>query len=481
MSLIAVAGFQHETNTFAPMPTEMENFEMGGSWPPLLRGNEVQEKLKGLNIPTAGFIDNCQHETYPILWTSAEPGGYVCDKAFDRICSEIIDGIATSKADAVYLDLHGAMVTRKHDDGEAEVLRRIRERFGADFPIAVSLDLHGNLSRQFFDLATVVTIYRTYPHVDIAATGARAAELLNYAMREKIYGSFCQIDFLIPITAQSTFYSPARAIYSRLESVNAISADICMGFPPADVPCCGPTVFAYGRKQSQADAAVDKIKQTILDAKPQFNMRMISAVDAVQTALLSSENTVVIADPQDNPGAGATGDTTGLLQELIRAKVPDAVISMIYDPDAARAAHQAGIGNKISVEIGGRYKQFSQPVSVTAQVAALADGPFRFTGPMYRGATANLGAMAKLKISGTEIAVVVGSRRTQNADQEMFRVVGIEPSEHRIVCVKSSIHFLADYSQISSQILFAESPGANICRPSKLGYSRLRSGMRFLD
>ena len=344
MTRIAAAGFQHETNTFAPIPTELEAFERGGAWPPLTRGEAVREQFKGLNLPMAGFLEACPHETVPVLWTAAEPGGFVSDEAFDRICGEIVDGIADANAEAAYLDLHGAMVTRRHDDGEAEILRRLRSRFGPDFPIAVSLDLHGNLSRSFFELATVVTIYRTYPHVDIAATGARAAELLDRAMTEPLHGSFRQVDFLIPITAQSTFHSPAREIYSSLESIDAVSADICLGFPPADVPCCGPTVFAYGTTPEQAAAAADRIAQAILDAEPKFNSRLVSTADAIQTALFSSESTVVIADPQDNPGAGATGDTTGLLKELLSAGVPDAVLSMIHDPQAAKAAHEAGIG-----------------------------------------------------------------------------------------------------------------------------------------
>ncbi len=480
MTRIAAAGFQHETNTFAPIPTELETFESGGAWPPLTRGEAVRERLKGLNLPMAGFLEACRHDTIPILWTSAEPGGYVSDEAFDRISGEIVEGIAEADADAAYLDLHGAMATRRHDDGEAEILRRIRSRVGPGFPIAVSLDLHGNLSRRFFELATVVTVYRTYPHVDIAATGARAAELLARALTEPVHGSFRQLDFLIPITAQSTFHSPAREIYAGLESQGSVSADICLGFPPADVPCCGPAVFAYGRTPEQADEAADRISKTVSDAEPNFNSRLVSAADAVQTALRSTEPTVVIADPQDNPGAGATGDTTGILRELLRARAPDAVLSMLYDPQAAAAAHEAGLGAELSLDIGGKFEEFSKPVSAAVKVEALSNGRFQFTGPMYGGATADLGPVAQLRITGTDIAVVVGSRRTQNADQEMFRAAGIEPSDHRVVCVKSAVHFLADYHRISNTVLYAEAPGANVCRLNTIGYSRLRPGIRLL-
>ena len=212
MTRIAVAGFQHETNTFAPFPTTMELFEQRGGWPELVRGSALFKRFKGLNIPLSGFMGVCPHEIVPILWAGAEPGGYVDQSVFDSIVSEIVEGVQSAQTDALYLDLHGAMVTRTHPDAEAEILRRVRAVVGNDFPIAVSLDLHGNMSRAFFDLSTVVTVYRTYPHVDMADTGARAAHLLDAALQGPVMGAFRQGDYLIPITAQSTEYAPAQSI-----------------------------------------------------------------------------------------------------------------------------------------------------------------------------------------------------------------------------------------------------------------------------
>ncbi len=480
MTRIAVAGFQHETNTFSSVPTDFESFERDAAWPGLTRGEAILSRFKGLNIPIAGFVDACGHEIAPILWAMAEPGGYVSDHAFERISREIVDGAIAASADAVYLDLHGAMVTRRHDDAEAEILRRIRERVGPAFPIAVSLDLHGNMSREFFELATVVTAYRTYPHVDIAETGARAAALLDRAMAGPIRGSFRQIDFLIPITAQSTRFSPASEIYAALDGCGAVSADVCLGFPPADVPCCGPSVFAYGDTQEQADGAANLMERMLLDAESRFTSSLVDAKVAVREAMRASRRPTVIADPQDNPGAGAPGDTTGLLRELVDAGARDAAISMIHDPTTAREAHEAGVGSVIQAGIGGRYVEFSRPFEASAKVEALSDGSFTFTGPMFGGCRAELGPMARLRLLGTGVTVVVGSERAQNADKEMFRVVGIEPSEWRILCVKSAVHFMADYEDVAGSILFAESPGANPCRLDRIGFTRLRPGMRLL-
>ena len=239
MTRIAIAGFQHETNTFAPFPTTMELFERRGGWPELVQGAALFERFKGLNIPLSGFIGACTHDMVPILWAGAEPGGYVDQSAFDSIVGEIVQGVLGAQPDALYLDLHGAMVTRAHPDAEAEILRRVRAVARDDFPIAVSLDLHGNMSRAFFDLATVVTVYRTYPHVDMADTGARAAHLLDAALQGPVAGAFRQGDYLIPITAQSTEYAPAQDIYAALEAQPGLSCDMAMGFPPADIPDVG--------------------------------------------------------------------------------------------------------------------------------------------------------------------------------------------------------------------------------------------------
>ena len=481
MTKIAVAGFQHETNTFAPQPTTFKIFEERGAWPELTRGESLIKRFLGLNLPISGFISACNHKVEPILWAAAEPGGFVDNDAFDLITNEIVKGIIASKPDAVYLDLHGAMVTRKYDDGEAEILRRIREAAGYDLPLAVSLDLHGNLSKSFFDLADLVTIYRTYPHVDLAETGARAADLLSMSLKKPLKKAWRRANFLIPVTAQGTDYQPSKDIYNYINKISqneVASIDLAMGFPPADIPELGPVIVAYDQSQKVANDSVEKVYKKLLEAEPIYNDRLVSAEDAVAEAVKSINGPVVIADVQDNPGAGGTGDTTGLISALIKAKASDAILSMLYDPDTAEAAHKAGVGSEIDISLGGKYTTYSKPIKCKVLIEAISDGRFLFTGPMFGGSDADLGPVALLKISDTSIRVVVGSKRAQNADQEMFRVVGLEPCQHKIICVKSAMHFVADYKQVSKNIIFATSPGANPCNLTEIPYKRLLPGIR---
>jgi len=480
MTKVAVAGFQHETNTFLKDTTNISDFVKPAAWPGLTEGQEIFTKFEGLNIPISGFLETWPGEISPILWAMAEPGGYVCDDAFDNISQKIVSRLSDIRPGAVYLDLHGAMVTERFDDAEAELLKRIRSALGSDVPIVVSLDLHANISRELFDLATAMSIYRTYPHVDFAETGRRAAQLLSVALEKKLYKSFHQLDFVIPITAQSTLHEPGKSIYERISDFKLASVDMALGFPAADIPDTGVALVSYGEDQSAVESSIQELKQHVLQSIDVFDARLTDAKSAVRIAVNSSK-TVILADPQDNPGAGGTSDTTGILKALLEANAPDAVLAMLYDPEATRAAHDAGIGAVLRLKLGGKYHEYSTPVEADVVVQALSDGDFVCSGPMFHGSQAHLGPMAALKINGTGIIVVVGVTRCQNLDQEFFRTVGIEPADHKIVCVKSAIHFIADYGRISDHILFAVSPGANPCDLKQLHYSKLRTGVTLLN
>lgn len=487
---IAVGGFQHETNTFAPMPTRWADFQEPGAWPAYTEGGALFE-LSGLNLPFAGFIDaagDC--DLVPLLWTAAEPGGVVEQATFDRIAGRMVELIrAAGPLDAIYLDLHGAMVTEDHPDGEAELLRRIRHAVGPDLPIAVSLDLHGNMSRAFFERASCVTIYRTYPHIDMAETGARAQALLARLLdRGRPFArAWRQLDYIVPITAQSTRREPAGRLYGMLPGMagaGVASVDFVLGFPPADIPDNGCSVFAYGDDQAAVDRAADAMLQALAGAEGAFRNPLTPAADAVREAMrlsAAAARPVVIADPQDNPGAGAVGDTTGLLRALLDEGARGAALSMLWDPDAAAQAHAAGQGAEIELSLGGRHPEIGgPPVRARAVVESLSDGVFKFTGPMFGGVTAHLGASACLRLihDRAEVRVVVGSNRCQNADLAMFRAYGVDPLAQKILVVKSAVHFLGDYEPVAETVIFAEAPGANPCRLETLPFAHLRSGVR---
>src|SRR6202521_3061292 len=240
MTRIAVGGFLHETNTFAPTKADYADFVHGGGWPAMAQGPDVLKTIRNINVGVAGFIEQAEPNGWELLQTifcASSPSAHVTEDAFERIAKVMVDGIrAAGPLDAVYLDLHGAMVTEHLDDGEGEVLKRVRQVIGKDLPLVVSLDLHANVTPAMVEHADALIAYRTYPHVDMADTGRAAARHLSLLLRsgQRFAKAFRQLPFLIPISWQCTNDQPTRGIYEKLaalqgEAVPTLS--FCPGFP----------------------------------------------------------------------------------------------------------------------------------------------------------------------------------------------------------------------------------------------------------
>ncbi len=293
----------------------------------------------------------------------------------------------------MFLELHGAMATESHDDGEAELLRRIRAAVGPDVPILASLDLHANVSPEMVELADFFSSYRTYPHVDWGASGARCAEWLDRVLAwSRPARALRQVPFLVPVTAGCTYVEPAGGLYEelkRIEAATGVHLSLNMGFPPADIRDVGPSVTAYGPDQESVDAAAERLLAAVLAAEGAFAAhRPLSVADAVAEAMRiarTASRPVVLADTQDNPGAGAPSNTTGLIAELLRQGATRAAVGIVHDPAAAAAAHGRGVGATLDRLGGGPGDgPGQQPLPGPWRVAALSDGRFRGTSPMLR-------------------------------------------------------------------------------------------------
>jgi len=481
---IAVGGFQHETNTFAPERADYARFERQDGWPGLSRGTALFPAVEGVHLPIAGAIDGLRaagHEPVPLLWCSATPCAHVTRDAFERITAMILEDLRAAPAlDGLYLDLHGAMVCEHLEDGEGELLRRIRDAVGDALSIAVSLDLHANVTQEMVALADLIEIYRTYPHVDMADTGERAVHGLVdiVASGERPAKAFRKTDFCIPLNWGCTFHEPAQSLYGLVPGV--LSAEVpwvslAAGFHLSDIAEMGPAVLAYGRSQGAADHAADALFQALNDRRDAFHGPVYHPVDAVDRAkelATRSARPVVLADTQDNPGGGGPGDTTGLLRALIDRGAKGTVLGLMNDPAVAAACHDAGLGKRLSLKLGGRMFPGDAPLDVWAVVLNLADGRFTGTGPMWGGARMNLGPMALIEVEG--VRVVLASNPMQAGDQSMFRHLGTEPVETPIIALKSSVHFRADFQPIAEQILVVAAPGTVHADPAALTYRNLR-------
>ena len=488
MAIIAVGGFQHETNTFAPSKAEYGAFEQGGAWPALCFGDAIAPRLAGANIPATGAFDALHangHHTPGLAWGAASPSAQVTRDAFERIVGEMLARLEQAGAvDGVYLDLHGAMVTEHLDDGEGEILARVRKLVGPRVPVIASLDLHANVTRAMMEHADGMVAYRTYPHVDMAATGTRAAQLLErtLAAGRPLARAMRPLDFLTGLSSQSTFIEPGQRLYElleRLEHEHDTMLSFTPGFPMADFPECQMAVFGYGANPARVQRAVDALAHAVHDAEPEFALELFDPDDAVAHAAQRGEPgaPVVLADTQDNPGAGGNGDTTGLLAALLKRDPRDAVLGLLIDRASAKQAHELGLTRTAEFRLGETSGVPGHvPLAGEFKVVALADGVFTFTGPMFKGFRMNLGPMAVLQRGN--VRVVVASKKVQAADQEMFRHVGIEPVQQRIMALKSSVHFRADFQPIAKEILVVVAPGPAKADPTMFKWTRLRRGLR---
>lgn len=481
---ILIAGFLHETNTFAVTPADYENFVNGEGFPRMCRGSDVLG-LAGVNIPVGGFLTRAGEwvaDLRPVIWCAASPSAPVTDRAFESICGEIVEACRDVEPDAVYLDLHGAMVTRSHDDGDGETLRRVRAAVGPGVPIVVSLDLHANMTRQMFDAADAMVAYRTYPHVDMADTGRRAAALLRHLLDGgTLTGHHRRIPFLIPINSGSTCGEPAREIYDHVQEGDGggVMLTFAAGFPAADIPDCGPTVFGYGTDPDAVVRAVEHLGDLVERREPDFVLDVLDAAHAVDTAAAAVESgvsPVVVADTQDNPGAGGNATTTGLLRVLLARDHPGSVLAAMWDAGIVAEAVRAGAGAKIDVEFPGSGLAGDEPLRATFEVAALTDGRVVFDGPMMHGNELAVGPSCLLR-SG-HVSVVVNAHKAQIMDRNQLRAAGIEPETQHIVVVKSSVHFRGDFQPMAGRVLVAVAPGPMAADPTTLAWTRLRSGMR---
>ena len=492
MTRILIAGFQHETNTFAPSLADWAAFTRGDSFPAYMRGQAMVETLSGINIPVAGFMEAAKLKGWTVLpscWAGAIPSSYVTRDAFERIAGAILEDVQNAchsgGLDAIYLDLHGAAVAEHADDSEGELLARLRALAGPDLPIVASLDLHANVTHRMLGAADALVSYRTYPHVDMAATGELAAQLLARRLKagrkEPMFAK--RIPYLIPLNAQSTWMEPARRVYDELLALDdelGTVLSFCMGFPAADFAECAPMVWGYGE---EAERAVERLYASAAEPT-QWRLDCLDAREAVVQAIaLASESAkpVVIADTQDNPGAGGDSNTTGMLRALLAQgagrKFPGQVaLGLLFDAAAGRAALEAGVGAELQLSLGTAVPTFTghlsdPPVQGRFKVLAVSDGRCKLTGPMMTGLTVQLGPSACLEIEGIRIAVVSGKK--QLLDRELLRMVGIQHEQMRIVVVKSSNHFRADFSPHSSHILVAKAAGPMAADPADLPWKKL--------
>jgi microcystin degradation protein MlrC len=488
---VFVAGFHHETNTFAPSKADWAAFKAADGYPGVSRGADMLAAMQGTAFPMGGFLAAAHMHGWdlqPSIWAGAMPSAPVTRDAFERIAAAILQDLHGGGIDGVYLDLHGAAVAEHLDDAEGELLARVREHVGPQVPIVCSLDLHANVSERMLRLADALTSFRTYPHVDMRETGARAASMLQALHAgERWHRRHVRIPFLLPLNTQCTLVEPAAGLMHRLrelEGEHGVQLSFTMGFPAADVPECGPVVFGYGSDAAALQRAVGTLADAVVAQRSAWRAPLLPARAAVDEALSLADQQaapVVVADTQDNPGAGGDANTTGLLHALLAARAGArwpgrVVLGLLHDPQAAATACAAGPGALIELGMGRAVPTFNggtsdPPVRARCVVRTVSDGVVLLNGPMAAGQTLHLGHCACVDIDG--VLVLLTSAKAQLLDLGLLRFLGVEPERMKLIVVKSSVHFRAAFAPLGGPVLVAKAPGPMAADPADLPWRKL--------
>ena len=485
MKTILSAIFRHETNRLAPGKTGWEDYRNRYA---LYEEQAIRQLLAGAKNEMNAFMDYFDpledYRILPSLALNASPGPVVLQELFDDACARLVE--AAQNVDAILLCLHGAMVTEESEDGEGVLLEALRNAVGPDVPIMATLDLHANVTSKMVDNATALFAYYNNPHTDFYETGRRAAKCLHQTLAGKLRPvmKWSMQDMLLPVTptahpAMAPFREKAMALSGQ---PGIIDVSICHGFYLSDIRDMGLSVLAVtdgdGR---EAQRIADDLSAEIFDRREAFEKHTLSLEAAVTAALQSREYPVVLADVADNPGCGASVDTTGLLRELLRQGAKDVAFAVMYDPQAVALAEKGGVGSTISLSLGGKTapERNGEPLELTAYVKRLTDGMFRNRDEMNHGMLMKFGKCALLVVDGVQI--IVCSIRTQPFDLEIYRHIGIRPQDMKILAVKSAAHFRASFGKVAAQILEVEAPGFAPADPRNAGLTHVRRPIYPLD
>ncbi len=466
---VVAARLNHETNTFSPVPTPLSAFGPDGP----TFGRAAYDSAKGTRTALGAFIDACAARGAQLevaLNATANPSGRVDAGAFEVFADAIV-GAVRAGCDAILLDLHGAMVTTAHDDGEGELLRRVRA-VAPRTPLAVALDLHGNLTQAMVDAADAIVGFKTYPHVDMFDAGTHAARLLLDWLDggPRPHVAWAQPPLLSHTLRSATGAGAMQRAVERaraLEAEGLLAATVFAGFSLADIRDAGMSAVAVGRTRDEAQRAANALAAQLWAEREGFVYASEPLAQSVARAKAArcARGPVLLLDHGDNVMSGGTCDTTDVLEECLRQGMTRIGVGPTCDPQAVAAAIAAGVGARVALDVGNRLAFGPdhaaggprKPMRIEARVRALADGRFRITGPIYTGETWAMGRTAVLEHEA--FTIVVTERPMEPLDLGVFTSAGVDPRAFDFLILKSRMYCRPSFVPISSGLVECDSRG----------------------
>ena len=484
MTTIAIGGIMHESNTFSNTPTDFAAFSQ-------VHASNISKVWGESHHEIGGFIQGATeygYTAYPMFMTSATPSGRVTDDAFDRLTEMLIQHLkAAPNHEGLLLALHGALVAESYPDGDGEVLRRLRDAFGRDLPIVVTLDQHANVSEQMVAESTALVIYKTTPHIDQRQRGLQAAELMMRILQDGITPTQALVKppMLLNILYHTTNVPPMEPILTAAKQLeerpDVLVANVALGYPYADVHEAGPSfVVVTDNDLHLAQYEADRLSDMLWNVRGQLTLDLPDAAQAVEQAIESERHPVILVEMGDNLGGGSPGDGTFILAELVRQEAAGYVV-VVYDPEAVQNCVQAGVGNSVSLQVGGKADTLhGDPVSIQGNVRLIHDGRYEETQPRHGGQRYHDQGLTVVVAVGDSLVVLTSRRQTPFSLQQLLSL-GIDPTTMRMIVVKAAVAYRAAYEPIAGQIIEVDTPGLTAVNPLHFEYHNVRRPVFPLD
>lgn len=481
---IAIAGFMHESNTFAVFPTTLDNFHIH-------RGEAVIDHYRPTFHEMAGFIqgaDDYDFDLHPLLGADATPAGPLTAKTYETIIGELLESIqaALPNIDGLLLALHGAMVAEGFPQADGETVRRVRELVGPDFPIFVTHDYHGNVPESLVKDATALIIYKTCPHIDQPERGLQAAELLVRTIRGEVQpaSAIVKPEVLFNIVYHNTSSGPMQQLMDAAIALEAqpgiLATSIAAGYQYADVPDMGPAIVVIADGDADlAQREAARLGRQMWDLREELLPTVPDAAAAVKMAMSSTDYPVALFELGDNIGGGSAGDATIILEQLL-AQEADGWVVALYDPEAVQQCVAAGIGATLTLAVGGKVDDMhGAPQTVSGYIRALCDGKFeeperRHGGRRYH----DQGLTAVIEVNRTAPGkgglILLNSNRTPPMSIHELTCAGIVPEQQRILVAKGAVAPRAAYEPVCPRIIEVDTAGATSISIPKVQYHLAR-------
>lgn len=486
---VAIGGVLHESNSFSPLPTRLEDFAVQ-------RGDDIMAWWQRAHHEVGGFIEGADKYGYdlvPLLVASATPGGKVTVDTFEMLVGELMERLAAVRVDGLLLALHGAMVCEAYPDGDGEIVRRLRELARPDLPIVVTNDLHANVSEQLIAHCDALVVYKTYPHIDQRERGLQAASIIARTIKGEIspVQAMFKPPMLLNIVRQNTNAEPIKSVMAAVRDAenkpNVLAASLAEGYQYADVYEMGPSVVVVtDGDRTLAETEARRLADLLWNRRDNLSFDLPDASEAVRQAQASDRTPVILVDMGDNIGGGSAGDSIFILSELLRQQVVGWLV-VLADPLAAQACINAGIGSTVTLDVGGKRDDLhGSPVSITGRVKSLHDGRYIETEPRHGGQRyrdQGITAVLELPAAARENSsyVIVTSRREPPFSLNQLKSLGIQPEQQRIIVVKAAVAFRAAYEPIAGTIIEVDTGGLTAVNPLYFNFRHVRQGLWGLE